>query len=322
MKTNCLSIHRSSRGVHRSSLCARRFLRCWLALALACAPLCEFVSGQVVSDSSSLLETGGPFQRAAAGSASKLPRVPASTDTFKIVSYNIRWRGGDDLRKLIALLRDDPLIGQATIIGLQEVDRNRKRTGNVNTVRLIAEELGMHYAWAAPAPPAKAKKPQEEETGVAILSPYPLTEVRRIALPNEGPGGRHRVAVGATVQLGATPVRVYSVHGETRIPVPQKIEALQAVLDDLSSFDKSLRAIVLGDFNTIEAEAIRDVTLLFTKAGFTTPFTNNEETWQTFILKLKLDWLWLRNLRALDNGIDRKIDLSDHWPLWTKVTLK
>jgi endonuclease/exonuclease/phosphatase (EEP) superfamily protein YafD len=94
------------------------------------------------------------------------------------------------------------------------------------------------------------------------------------------------------------------------------------VLDDLTHYDKTMRAIVLGDFNTIEAEAIRDVTLLFTKAGFTTPFTNNEETWKTFILKLKLDWLWLRNLRAVEHGIDRKISLSDHWPLWTKASLK
>jgi hypothetical protein len=33
---------------------------------------------------------------------------------------------------------------------LQEVDRNKKRTGNVNTARQLAEALGMRYAWAAP----------------------------------------------------------------------------------------------------------------------------------------------------------------------------
>ena len=80
-----------------------------------------------------------------------------------------------------------------------------------------------------------------------------------------------------------------------------------------------MRAIVLGDFNTIEAEAVRDVTLLFNAAGFTTPFTNNEVTWQTFIVKAQLDWLWLRNLRAIEHGIKREIELSDHWPLWTIV---
>ena len=54
----------------------------------------------------------------------------------------------------------------------------------------------MHYAWTAPH--ETKTETQEEETGVAILSPYPLSEVTRIVLPNPGPGGRLRVAIGAT----------------------------------------------------------------------------------------------------------------------------
>ncbi len=285
----------------------------WSALFLVLLVSSSPVLAQATSESSSLLETG---------SASRLSRPSTSVANIKVVSYNIRWRGGDDLRQLIALLRNDPEIGQAAIVGLQEVDRNKKRTGNLNTVRRMAEELGMYYAWAAPPPSAKSTKPQEEETGVAILSRYPLTDASRIVLPNEGPKGRRRAAIGATIDINGTMVRVYSVHGETRLSIERKIEALQAVLDDLARYDKGMRAIILGDFNTIEAESIRDVTLLFTKADFTTPFTNNEETWKTFVLKLKLDWLWLRNLTAIEHGIDRKIDLSDHWPLWTIVKIK
>jgi endonuclease/exonuclease/phosphatase family metal-dependent hydrolase len=293
----------------------RRIIRALplLLLALVCVTFDLRVRAQTLAEASPLLETGA---------AAKPREPPPSPASFKIVSYNIRWRGGEDLNKLIALLRTDAEVGGATIIGLQEVDRNRKRTGNVNTARRIAEELGMYYAWAAPPPSAKAKKPQEEETGVVILSLYPLADVRRLVLPNEGPNGRRRVAVGATIKMKDASLRVYSIHGETRMAVSKKIEALQAALDDLASYDKTMPAIVLGDFNTIEGDAIRDVTQLFTKAGFTTPFTNNEETWKTFIIKLKLDWLWLRHLRAVEHGIDRKIGLSDHWPLWTTVKLK
>lgn len=290
-----------------------RVLLCSLALALVCAPVNLRVRAQI-AESTALLETG---------SAAKPQPAPASPGQLKIVSYNIRWRGGDDLKKLIALLRDDTEIGGATVIGLQEVDRHRKRTGYVNTVRLMAEELGMYYAWAAPPTVSKSKEPQEEETGVAILSRYPLTDVHRLVLPHEGPNGRRRVAIGATVKItDAQPLRVYSVHGETRMPVSKKIEAFQAVLDDLARYDKNVPSIVLGDFNTIESDAIRDVTALFTKAGFNTPFTNNEKTWKTFIIKLKLDWLWLRNLKPFEHGIDRTIGLSDHWPLWTTITMK
>src|SRR6266567_6576311 len=66
-----------------------------------------------------LLETGR-------GSNAK---APLQTPTeLRIISYNIRWRGGDELRKLIKLFRDDVQIGGAAILGLQEVDRSKKRT--------------------------------------------------------------------------------------------------------------------------------------------------------------------------------------------------
>jgi endonuclease/exonuclease/phosphatase family metal-dependent hydrolase len=289
-------------------------LQLWLALALFCAPFYSFVNAQSVSEHSTLLETG---------SAAKLPLMPASPEIIKIVTYNIRWRGGDDLRKLIAHLRDDPEIGRATIIGLQEVDRNRKRTGNVNTIRLIAEEIGLYYAWAAPPPAEKSKQPQEEETGVAILSPYPLADVRRFVLPNEGPNGRRRAAIGATVQIGSTPVRVYSIHAETRTSNERRLQQFQAVLDDAqANHAKIERVVVLGDFNTITSKDVEATSKLFTGARFQTPFSNDEETWRTFIIKLKLDWLWLRGLRSIEHGIDRDIGLSDHWPLWTKVAMK
>lgn len=253
------------------------------------------------------------------GSASKL-RAPATTppSTIKIVSYNIRWRGGEDLRELIELLRSDNEIGQATIIGLQEVDRNRKRTGNTNTARLIAEELGLRYAWAAPPPPP-GKEQQEEETGVAILSLYPLTDVTRIVLPHAGPGGRRRVAMGATITIGPNALRVYTVHAETRTTKEKRTQQFQAVLDDLAQQPLKERAVVLGDFNTITDDDRRATSQLFTAARFQTPFPNSEPTWKTFIIKLKLDWVWLRGLRPLDYGIDRKIGLSDHWPLWVNV---
>src|ERR1044071_1236025 len=97
------------------------------------------------------------------GSASKITPAPASSSEIKIVSYNIRWRGSDDIKKLVALLKEDPELGGATIIGLQEVDRNKKRTGNTNTVRLLAEGLGMNYVWAAPPPPERKDKGKKRE---------------------------------------------------------------------------------------------------------------------------------------------------------------
>ncbi|HEY3028130.1 MAG TPA: endonuclease/exonuclease/phosphatase family protein [Pyrinomonadaceae bacterium] len=272
----------------------------------------SFAQKQTPKPGSDLLKTGNPSR----SSTSK-----ATPAEIKIVSYNIRWRSGHELREISKALTGDTLIGGAAIIGLQEVDRNKKRTGYTNTARALAEDLGMYYAWAAP-PAAKSDK--EEETGVAILSRYPLTNIERLVLPHEGPGGRRRAALGATVKIGEANIRVYSVHAETRIPVPGKLDQMRAVLDDLTHYPKTMPAIVLGDFNTWEVNAADETTKLFQDAGFTTPF-DKEPTFLTKMLisiELKLDWIWLRGLEPVNHGIDRKIEVSDHWPLWTVVGIK
>ncbi len=255
------------------------------------------------------------------GQAERLTGSSNSPVELKIVSYNIRWRGGDDLKKLAKLFIDDPEIGGASILGLQEVDRNRKRTRNANTVKKLAHELGMYYVWAAP--PAVAGE-KEEETGVAILSHYPLSHVHRIVLPHPGPGGRRRAAIGATVTIGPNKLRVYSVHSENRMSVERKLEQYQAVLSEAERFGKEMPVIVLGDLNTWEGDAVTKTNKLFTAARFHTPFDNTSTFCRQIVfvpIEFKLDWIWLRNLQTTRHGMDRGIKLSDHWPLWAVVQL-
>ncbi|HYO90039.1 MAG TPA: endonuclease/exonuclease/phosphatase family protein, partial [Pyrinomonadaceae bacterium] len=254
------------------------------------------------------------------GRGERLQTPATAPSEIKVVSYNMRWRGGEDLRSIIGLLKTDPEIGNAAIIGLQEADRNKKRSGNTNTARLIADELGMYYAWAAP-PLAENSSEREEETGVAILSPYALTDVVRLVLPHEGPGGRRRAGIGASLRIGSHLIRAYSLHSETRISTQKKREQLEAALIDLKNYPRVTGVVVMGDFNTLEPQAIENTTQLFTEAGFETPFPNHMKTWRTLFIELKLDWLWLRGLRPLDYGVDRKVRYSDHFPLWVRINL-
>lgn len=255
------------------------------------------------------------------GQAATLRKQATDTREIKVVSYNIRWRGGDDLKKLARLLHEDPEVGSAAILALQEVDRRKKRTGHSNTVKALAEELGMHYAWAAPPSP---KPRDEEETGVAILSVYPLSDVKRIVLPHPGPNKRRRVALGATVEIDGQQWRIYSAHAETRISVDKKMEQFNAILEDLARYPAHTPAIVMGDLNTWEPSADDKTIKLFTKAGLKTPF-GGKSTFRRKVLlvpiEFRLDWVWLRGLEATSYGIDRQIEVSDHWPLWTNVRL-
>ena len=271
-------------------------------LGLACLLL---VSLSVSAQDGALVETGR---------AEKIAATPAATEKFKVVSYNMRWRGGADLAKLINLLREDKEIGGATIICLQEIDRNKKRAKNVNTARQIAAELGLYYAWAAPP---TVGKDAEEETGVALLSRYPLTDVKRLVLPVPGPKGRRRVALCATASVGAQKIRVYSVHAEIRIKNAQRSEQLRAVIEEAKDYPTT---IIAGDFNTYSRAAQVNAANLFLNSGYATPFPYDEATWRAFIVELKLDWLWLRGLQSEKYGIDRAVKMSGHWPLWAEVT--
>jgi endonuclease/exonuclease/phosphatase family metal-dependent hydrolase len=310
----------SRSSLSRSSLAARLLICsfCLLLSAFLLLPSSSGQSGKQRSDgSANLLETGAAVVASAKPAPSSQGSAPVE---IKIVSYNIRWRGGEDLRRLTERLRDDEEIGRADIIGLQEVDRNRKRTDNVNTARQMAEALKMNYVWAAP-PHERGDK--EEPTGVAILSPHPLTDVVRIVLPHEGPGERRRAAVGATVRIGERDVRVYSVHAETRIKMEKKMEQLGAALEDLKRYPQIKHAVVLGDHNTIKDKDVRGARKLFTDAGFHTPFPDDRSTFKAaYILKFKLDWIWLRGFDpATAHGIAKRIEFSDHWPLWLKARL-
>lgn len=254
------------------------------------------------------------------GEGKKL-RPPPSAAEFRVVSYNIRWRSGEDLKKLIKLFREDAEIGNATVLALQEVDRNKDRSGKTNTAKLLAEELGLYYAWAAPP---TAKPGEEEETGVALLSVYPLSKIQRIVLPNEGPNHRRRVALGASIQMGNREVRVYSAHAETRISMEKKLEQMNALLLDFKQHAPNSPVVVMGDLNTWQGDAERKTIKLFTDAGFNTPFGSQT----TFLRKvffvpidLRLDWIWLRGLEPVSYGIDRKITISDHFPLWTTLKI-
>jgi endonuclease/exonuclease/phosphatase family metal-dependent hydrolase len=259
-----------------------------------------------------LLETGRP------GTLSD--HAPTSPQ-INIVSYNIRWRTGSELQQIADWLKAK----RASLIALQEVDRAKERTNKNNNARALAEALGMYYAWAAPPLP-KSGKEKEEETGVELLSSYPLHDATRLVLPHEGPGGRWRVALGATVTIDKRDLRVYSVHSETRIPVEQKIDQLRAVLDDLKRFPKATPAVIMGDFNSWEPATVEQVCELFTKADFATPFPDNESTFKRsaviFDVDLKLDWIWLRGLNYEEFGIDRKLAVSDHFPLWSVISLR
>jgi endonuclease/exonuclease/phosphatase family metal-dependent hydrolase len=296
----------------------KHFLVVFLLLPQLLATHFAYIQDRAQSHPRSRISTGDD-DLLEAGKGTKLREPIHDPTELKIISFNIRWRSGNELKKLIRAFQEDREIRLPAIIALQEVDRQKERSGKTNTARLLAEELGLHYAWAAPP---TAKPDDEEETGVAILSAYPLSDLQRIVLPHEGPNRRRRVALGASLKISDQVWRVYSVHSETRISMDKKLAQMNAVLQDLAKYPSTMPAIVMGDLNTWEADAERKTFKLFSNAGLKTPF-GPQATFSRKILfvpiEMKLDWVWLRGLEPVSYGIDKSVDISDHWPLWTNI---
>ncbi len=245
---------------------------------------------------------------------SEAPEAPLP-ERMRLVSYNLHGPPTKRIPEMIELLQSHPALKDAPILSLQEVNRDHSGSGNKDMARELAQALKMHFAYAVEIEHGKGGGVR----GLAILSRYPLSQVERVQLPVEGPGGRRRIALGATVELGQKRLRVYSLHLETRISAKKRVLQLQGLLDNARKYS-DLPIAVLGDFNTYASGHTRRVFQLMEEDGFRCPLKGDKKTIQkAFFVRLKLDWIFLKNLTPLAADVEAQIAVSDHRPLWVDI---
>ena len=176
---------------------------------------------------------GGPrYRRAApAGEARAAP-----VQTLRIVSFNIEM--GLHVDGAIRLLQSHQQTRSADLILLQEMD-------DAGT-RRVAEAFDMGYVYY----PADLSLTTHRDFGNAVLSRWPIVEDAKIALPHLGVFGQlQRIATAATLDVGGTPVRVYSVHLGTLINVTAgaRRDQLRTVLADARRYP---HVVIAGDLNS------------------------------------------------------------------------
>jgi len=236
--------------------------------------------------------------------------VPAE---FRILTYNLHGPPNDHMEDLVDGLRDDPVLKEAAIFGLQEVNRHHRKTGYRDVASELATTLGLYYAFAVENPYKKGGG----ERGLAILSRFPMSQVERIALPHAGPGGRRRIALGTTVHVGPNRLRVYSIHLETRIANRKHADQLTTVLADADRY-RELPTVILGDFNTVYFRTEQTFDLLKASDFQTKPYAGSSFR-KVLLLRKKLDWIWTRNLEIFESGVQGEIEVSDHRPVWAQL---
>lgn len=140
---------------------------------------------------------------------------------MKIVSYNIRFGLGTDhkidLECIAGTVRD------ADIIGLQEVERNWKRSGMVDQPEVLGELLTGYYWSYCNSFDMDASVRNDDGTvinrrrqfGQMVLSRWPILHSRSMVFPKLGTVSTFNMDTGGiecVIDTPGGPVRVYSIH--------------------------------------------------------------------------------------------------------------
>jgi endonuclease/exonuclease/phosphatase family metal-dependent hydrolase len=280
--------------------------------------------------------------------------------TIVVASYNIRYAvgrfliSGGVLRKMglarngrrdqqvagnisaaARALCDGRLLPRVDVLALQEADKRTKRAGGHHVARELAD--AMQFDWIhAPAGIPRGVKPMTRQwwldfeesiglhdagdTGVALLSRLPLSDVLRIDLPWHECAWRPRLAMAATVSVGPYKLRIFNAHVDPHAAVGGQLEQLQ-VLVGLAK-QGSGPTLILGDFNTLSKKKALETRSFLESNGYSSPFPTGTPTWRGAGIRLHADWIFYRDVTITNWGVARPLNVSDHWPIWAEVEVR
>ena len=221
----------------------------------------------------------------------------AAGQTLRVVTFNLKWGRQVD-RAADLFTRPGPL-RDADLVVLEEMDQP-------GTERL-ARALGLDYVYV----PSALHPVPNQDFGVALLSPWPLEEPRKLQLPHiSGFRRLRRSAAVATLRSPLGPIRVYGVHLESPVSARDRVRRDQArtILADAEGWTGPV--VLAGDFNG--RAGAREMA----SAGY---------FWATEAVKntagpFDFDQILARGLCPAGSGAagvaPDETDASDHKPVW------
>lgn len=226
------------------------------------------------------------------------------------------------------------LLPRVDVLALQEADKRTVRSGGHHVAHELAEQLKMEWVHAPAGIPRGVKAVTRQwwldfeepielhdagDTGVALLSRMPLTDVVRIDLPWQECPWRPRLAMAATVNLGSRQLRLFNAHVDPHAAVGGQLAQLEAIAEQATL--TTLPTIILGDFNTLSAKKCKETRRFFESKGFRTAFPTGTATWRGAGIRLHADWVFTKDVIVERWGVAKPLSVSDHWPIWVEVSL-
>ena len=229
-----------------------------------------------------------------------LERTRAVTPDLRVVTFNVKF--AEHVEEAAALLAGNALTSHADVLVLQEMD--------APGADRVARALLMNHVYV----PSAVHPSSDRDFGVAILSPWPISGVRKVVLPHQHRFRKlRRAAVAATIHGPLGEFRVYGLHLENPwglSPGNRRDQARAALAD---AVDWPGPIVMAGDLNgRAPAEEIE-------KAGFSWLTRDVHNT----IGPLDADHVLARGFCDAGTVPAGKIDgargVSDHVPVWSAL---
>ena len=233
-------------------------------------------------------------------------------ETFTLISFNVKF-GERPEQASQALARAGFDI--VDILLLQEVD--------LRSAVIVAESLDYSYVYY----PAAIHPATERQFGLAVLSPWPIRDDRKILLPwLESGDDARKIAVVATVWPNGQPVGVVNTHlqsGLTPVKIGDQLQAITGcvytstcqhagapMLDDLPFY------VLAGDLNTRTSDSLRVADVVLEWSGL----WRVPDIGRTYrLLPFGFDHIYAsRDLEVTESGTLTEIGDtgSDHLPIY------
>lgn len=231
---------------------------------------------------------------------------PQRENTLRFMSYNIHHGEGMDGKMDIERIGKLIIGVNPEVVGLQEIDSVVNRSGNIDIMKMLSEQTGMHATFGYSILHDGGKY------GNGMLTREKPVAVRKIALP-----GAKEARTALIVELGKYVV----VNTHLSLTDEERLESVKIITDAVKHYDKPV--ILMGDLNARPESAPieflqKDWQILSDIKKFTSPSVTPRSTID-YIMGYTANGETYAKYR--NEVIEEKV-ASDHRPLFVDIRLK
>ncbi|MEP9381357.1 endonuclease/exonuclease/phosphatase family protein [Nocardioides cheoyonin] len=250
---------------------------------------------------------------------SMLPTLPGCLSPLALTVMTFNIHGGVrvtaphrfDLDRIAAEIE----AARPDVVLLQEVDRFRSRSGDLDVPGVLGKRLGMTSAFGF-----NVRHGAVGQYGTAILSRYPIEETKNVPLPRPA-GTQQRGLLLARISVSGQQVDIYDTHLENTSATARRLQMLR-VRQLLAGVDHPV--VLGGDLNSVPGSDVLRIATGFLRDSWAEVGTGPGAT-HGGRHHLRIDYLlhnsWLRPLTAQV----RPSAVSDHralrvgYALWSQA---